>query len=403
MHAIRFHYRPLRYLLTRFLAPRWPGVALGPLGNLRLDEIEPPPLPSGEWVRIEPLLSGICGSDLSALTAHDSLTLEPFGAYPFTLGHENVGRIVEVGKGAGDWKVGERVIVNPMLGCVQRGIAPLCPACARGAYGLCVNWDRGSVGKGPMIGYCPGAGGGWSDAFVAHHSQLHRARQLADEVAVLADPLASALRPVLLHPPGADDIVLVIGSGSIGLLTILALRHTGWEGPLAVLARHVFQQERAQQAGADTVLPSRAALYQWAASLPGARLCRPTLAPRFVEGGPSLIFDTVGNASSMGDALQLGAAGGRVVLVGSAARLRLDLTRLWYRQLRLAGVFVYGMVPWEGRQVDIYQAAIELLARPAFNDLQLVTHTFPLTDYHSALRTALDKRRQPVVKVVFRP
>ena len=202
MQAIRFHYRPVRYLLTRYAARRRPGLALGGLGCVTLDDVAPPVLPGEDWVRVETALSGVCGSDLSAVTAHDSFTLEPFGAYPFTFGHENVGRVVEAGSAAGgDWPTGTRVIVNPMLACTQRGIDPACAACARGEYGLCRNTTGGDLGTGPMIGYCPTVGGGWSRTFVAHRTQLHAADGLDDEVAVLADPLASALRPVLLHPP----------------------------------------------------------------------------------------------------------------------------------------------------------------------------------------------------------
>src|SRR5688500_5786997 len=189
LRAIRFHYRPVRYLWTRFAASRRPALALGPLGCVSFDDIEPPPLPGPDWVRIETAVSGICGSDLAAVTAHDSFTLEPFGAFPFTFGHENVGRIVETGAAAEPWHTGDRVIVNPMLACAQRGLEPACPACARGEYGLCRRTREGTVGTGPMIGYCPRVGGGWSAFFVAHRTQLHTADDLSDDVAVLTDPL----------------------------------------------------------------------------------------------------------------------------------------------------------------------------------------------------------------------
>src|SRR5512132_3166564 len=137
MKAVRFHYRPLRYLLTRVAARKSPKFALGPGGCVSLDDVDPPKLPAPDWVRVDTALSGICGSDMSAVTAHDSFTLEPFGAYPFTFGHENVGVVSEVGSAVVDWRVGDRVIVNPMLSCRQRAINPPCTACARGEYGLC--------------------------------------------------------------------------------------------------------------------------------------------------------------------------------------------------------------------------------------------------------------------------
>lgn len=405
MRAIRFHYGPVRYLLTRAASGRWPGVAWSRLGCVRLDEVTPPTLPGPEWVRVATSLSGVCGSDLAAVTAHDSFTLEPFAAFPFTFGHENVGVIAELGAAAGDWAVGDRVVVSPMLACLQRGLTPRCAACAGGEYGLCTRTGEGTSGRGPMIGYAPRTGGGWSAEFVAHRSQLHRVGDaMADELAVLTDPLASALRPVLLHPPQDGDTVLVIGAGSIGLLTVAALRATGWTGPIAVVGRHAAQAERAERAGASVVLRSRDATYAWAAALPGAQALKPSLAPRFVEGGPSLVYDTVGSAGTLQDALSLTRGNGRVVLVGGAAQTKLDLTRLWYRHLTLAGIFAYGPVPWRGGTCDIYAAALDLLATdPRFAELGLVTHTFPIEDYHTALAVALDKGGTGSIKVVFRP
>ena len=404
MKAIRFHYRPASYLLTRFAGRRARQVALSPLGAVRLDDVPEPPLPGPDWVRVRTTLSGICGSDLSALTAHDSFTLEPFGAFPFTFGHENIGVVAERGDAVDPgWRVGRRVVVNPMLACAQRGLTPPCPACARGDYGLCRRTGEGTPGRGPMIGFSPGAGGGWAGSFLAHASQLHGADGIEDEVAVLADPFASALRGVLLQPPAEGDVVLVIGAGTIGLLAVRALRATGWDGDVTVLARYPFQRELAEAGGATRVFTRRAELLHWAGSLPHARAFKPTLAPGFVEGGPSLVYDTVGTESSLGDALALTREAGRIVLIGAAARARVDFTRLWYRQLSLFGIFAYGRAPFRGESRDIYAAALELLRGGAVAGLPLVTHGFGLEEYREAIATALDKGGRRSVKVAFRP
>jgi threonine dehydrogenase-like Zn-dependent dehydrogenase len=254
-----------------------------------------------------------------------------------------------------------------------------------------------------MVGYCASTGGGWSRSFVAHRSQLHAAAGLPADVAVLADPLASALRPVLLHPPAEDDVVLVIGAGTIGALTVKALRLTGWAGEIAVLGRHRFQLVLAERAGASKLFRGRDEVYDWAASLPVARAYRPTLAPRFVEGGPSLVFDTVGSSGSAADALALAREGGRIIMVGTAAKVAADWTRLVIRQLSIAGVFAYGPAPFESREADSYEAALALLRRDGFADLNMVTHVFDLEDYRAAIAAALDKDGHRSIKVAFRP
>jgi L-iditol 2-dehydrogenase len=403
MQAIRFHYRPVRYLWTRFAAARRPGLALGPTGCVTFDDVDPPALPGPDWVRIKTSLSGICGSDLSAITANDSFTLEPFGAYPFTFGHENIGTIDDVGANGGTFRAGQRVIVNPMLSCTQRGLDPVCDACARGEYGLCRRTREGAIGTGPMIGYCPKVGGGWSRYFVAHKTQLHDASGLPDDVAILTDPFASSLRPVLLHPPREDDTVLVIGAGSIGALTVKALRLAGWRGDIGVLGRYDFQLELAERAGATHRFRSHDEVFKWAGSLKGAISYKPTLAAKFVEGGPSLVYDTVGSQSSIADAIALTREGGRIILVGAAAKVDVDWTRIWYRQLSIAGVFAYGHAPFANKQRDIYDISIQLMQGDGIGELNMVTHTFPLEDYRAALTAALDKNGYRSVKVVFRP
>ena len=370
----------------------------GPLGFVRLDDVEPPSLPGADWVRLAPRLSGICGSDLGVITAHDSFALEPYSAYPFTFGHEVVATVIGVGPAVTRWKDGDRVIVNPMLACRQKGLEP-CPACVRGDYGVC---RRATDGLGHITGFSPLTGGGWGDELMAHESQLHEQGDLPDEVALLTDPFASAAKGVFLQPPQSGDVVLILGAGTIGLLTIRALRLLGWEGTVAVSARYGFQAQKARQAGADTVLETRSALYEWAASLPGASAFKPTLAPKLIEGGPSLVFDTVGSERTLADCLALTREAGRIVVTGAAAKAELDLTRLWHRQIRMTGVMVYGSVHHEGRTLDIFDATLELMRRDTLQELGLVTHEYPLEEYRDAIDVALGKDPHSAIKVAFR-
>ncbi len=398
MRAVRFHYRPLRYILTRTLSGRFPAMGAGPLGFITLDDVPRRELPRDDWVRVAVRLSGICGSDLGVITAHDSFALEPYSAYPFTFGHEVVATVAEAGPAVREWSEGDRVIVNPMLSCEQKGLEP-CPACVRGDEGVC---RRATDGTGSITGFSPLTGGGWGDQLVAHQSQLHHQGDLTDEVALLTDPFASAAKGVFLEPPEPGDVVLVLGAGSIGILATRALRLTGWEGPIAVSARYPFQARKAREAGADEVLESRDALFDWAASLPGADSFKPTLAPRLVEGGPSLVYDTVGSERTLADALALTREGGRIVVPGAAGRAHLDLTRLWHRQIQATGVMVYGPVEHRGRTLDIFDATLELMRADGLHELDLVTDTFELEDYRDAIRVALGKDAHGSIKVAFR-
>src|SRR5215471_10131096 len=182
---------------------------------LHLGDVAEPELPASGWVRVLPSLSGICGSDLAAIGGHASLYLDPLTSYPFIPGHEVVGRL----------EGGDRVVIEPALGCVVRGIDPPCPRCAEGRPGLCYNATEGPISVGLQTGYCADTGGGWGQVLVAHRSQLHAVPDaLTDQQAVLVEPLACAAHTALRARVSRGDHVLVSGAGSVGLFTTLALR-----------------------------------------------------------------------------------------------------------------------------------------------------------------------------------
>src|SRR5215212_10002382 len=204
-------------------AKRIKGLATSRLSPLQLEEIPEPEVPTPEWVRVKPLLSGICGSDLGTLSAESSPYFSPITSPPFVMGHEVFGVVAEDNSG---FSARERVVVEPALGCAVRGIDPPCAYCASGRYALCVNVAKGDISPGIQTGFCGDTGGGWSEGtLVAHSSQLHRVSgAVSDEAAVAIEPLACAVHAALKANPGPNETTLVIGAGSVGLLVIAALR-----------------------------------------------------------------------------------------------------------------------------------------------------------------------------------
>ncbi len=172
MLVLQYRKSVPRYLLMRAGAKRLKGLDTGRLSPLQLEEVAEPKPPTPDWVRVRPLLSGICGSDLGTLSAESSPYFSPITSPPFVLGHEILGEVVEDNSG---FAVGERVVVEPALGCQVRGIEPPCAYCASGRYALCVNVAKGDISPGIQTGFCRDTGGGWSEGpLVAHPSQLHR-------------------------------------------------------------------------------------------------------------------------------------------------------------------------------------------------------------------------------------
>ncbi|WP_233565638.1 alcohol dehydrogenase catalytic domain-containing protein, partial [Halorubrum sp. Atlit-26R] len=87
----------------------------GPLSGLGLTDLPKRELPGEKWVRLAPIASGICGSDVAMITFTSSPQFEPFASFPAVPGHETVARVVEVGKEVEKWKEGDRVVVDPVV------------------------------------------------------------------------------------------------------------------------------------------------------------------------------------------------------------------------------------------------------------------------------------------------
>src|SRR5271169_4749213 len=139
-----------------------------------LSELPEPTLPGPSWARIEVVTGGICGSDLH-LFAHNtgpSPTLMTMGSFPFILGHEIAGHVIEAGSEC-PCPVGTRVVLDPCIPCAARAIDPPCGNCRRGWTSSCLNLDSRVVTSGRTLGFTQGLGGGWADQVLAHVSMLH--------------------------------------------------------------------------------------------------------------------------------------------------------------------------------------------------------------------------------------
>ncbi|MGH2358346.1 MAG: zinc-dependent alcohol dehydrogenase [Candidatus Limnocylindria bacterium] len=383
-----------------------PRLAGGRMPWLTLDRYERPALPGPAWARLRPILSGICGTDLSLLTGRASAVLSPFASFPAVLGHEVVGAVEEAGADAGV-AVGQRVVLDPVISCHVRGLEP-CEACVGGAARFCRRAADGPMAPGMLIGYCHDLPGGWSESMLAHASQLHAVPStLPDEVALLVEPFAVALHAVLAEPPEDGNRVLVVGGGSVGLCTLAALRLAAPGAEVAIVVRHDAQADLASRLGAHHVVRDQdgRGAERAAVTLVGALPHRPLVGPSVLVGGFEQVYDCVGSRSSLAASLRVASPGGRVVLVGGPAEIeRLDLTLAWTRELRVHGTYVYGREASVAGAPHTFDHAMGLLAaHPELPLGELVTHRFGLEDWRQALATALGRRAHGSLKVAFAP
>ncbi len=404
MRALQFRHNPLRYAWVRGTSGFMEGTVTAPGSFLRLADIPDPPLPSPQWLRIRPTLSGICGSDLGVITARASVYLSALTSFPFVPGHEVVGTIAELGADVPGLEVGQRVCLEPVLGCRVRDIDPPCHPCAKGHYGNCEHVTDGCIAAGVQTGFCRDTGGGWGGSLVAHHVQVHPiADGLPDHAAVLTEPLSCAIHGALMSPIQDDSEVLVVGCGTMGLLTIAALSALTPAKRIVAVGRHSYQRELASAVGAHQVVSSGPGGYRRLAELVPSAIHSLPIGKPAVTGGFDVAFDCVGSASSLGDALRWTRPHGQVTMIGMPTPGHIDLTPFWYQEVRLSGSYTYATESHGGTDVPTFHLALDLLQREGLSLTLsgLVRHTFPLRHYRKAIATALHPGRHEAIKTAF--
>ena len=406
MKGIVFNASVPKYLTTMILGAIRQDFYHAPFSCVALKEIEAPALPGSNWVKIKTLYGGICGTDLNMILLRDSPSISPFVSFPFVIGHENVGVIVETGADVQQFKIGDRVAADPLLSCDAREVSPLCPNCAKGHYSVCENITRPPLSPGISIGFCKDTGGSWGEYYVAHQSHLFKIPEnVTDQEAVLLDPICSALHPVMNHFPEAHEKILIVGCGVIGLLIIGCLRALDSQCDITVMAKYPFQGNLAKEMGADRVIYAQETDYfdQFKDITHGA-LYQPMLGKRVMLGGFDKVFDCVGSSATIDESLKFTRAKGTMVLVGLANYpKKVDWTPVWFKELNITGSMYYNTeIYQDGRQEKAFQIALDLLHRKKLGVQPLVTHTFKIDNYRQALQTAVDKRRHESLKVLFK-
>jgi alcohol dehydrogenase len=331
---------------------------------------------------VEVELAGVCGSDPGIYDGKSTRGLRP---YPIILGHEIVGRVVELGKEAKkrlDIVEGDRVVVEYAFGC------GLCDSCLSGNYTLCdKNYTYGSMisCKEP-----PYLFGGYSEYVYIHpRAMVHKiGDSISPEVGVLiCAVLGNGIR--WLRQVGGvsvGDTVVILGPGLQGLAGVCVAKESGADSTVIIgLSRDKSRLEMAKRFGAHFVINSETE--------------DPVEAVSQITHGKmaNIVMDVTGNPS--GAELALSLAGKRATLVlpgiykGKKASLNLD--EAVFREIRVLGVFSHDF-----RAVE---SAIKMVRQSQYPFKELITHRFPLKDAEQALRLVAGEEGEMPLKVVLDP
>jgi L-iditol 2-dehydrogenase len=334
-------------------------VFVGP-GEMEVVE-RPDPRPSRGEVLIAVRAAGICGSDV-----HGYLGLTGRRQPGTVMGHEAAGEVVEVGPDVSSVQAGERVVLRSILTCGR------CEPCRRGQSNVCA--DRRGLGMQ--------LDGAYADVIVVPEAlALRLPESLRYEEGALVEPLAVALHAVNITPFKLMDVVVVVGAGPIGLLTLLAAR-LGGAGTVIVTDRSPHRLAVARELGASLTIDVRA-------TDPVAAVLLAT-----AGRGADAVFEAAGISATVAQSLAVVRAGGQVTWIGnSAPTVELPMQELVTRELTLRGSYGF-TVEFEG--------AVDLLASGRIDGRRLIERTAALDEGPNLFR-ALGDGTLDAVKVVLVP
>lgn len=308
-------------------------------GEYAVHEVPAPKPGPGEAV-VDVERVGVCGTDVEFFTGAMTYLHQGHAAYPMRLGHEWAGRVVSVGDGVDPAWLGRRVMGDTMLGCGD------CRRCRRGHQHVCDT--RQEVG---VRGDRPGA---LAEQLVVPAASLHALPDSVDaELGALVEPGGNALRAARATACGPGDRVLILGPGTIGLLTAMFVRAAGAEVHL---------------------MGATDASLAFARALGFAHVWRE-------DTVPDLPYDAVVDASNAahlpGLALRLVEPAGRLVYVGLSG----EPSRVDTRTLALKDVTAVGVLSASPG----LEAAIRAYAEGSVDPRPLVAATVALTDVGAVL------------------
>jgi (R,R)-butanediol dehydrogenase/meso-butanediol dehydrogenase/diacetyl reductase len=250
-------------------------------------DVDEPAAPGVDEVQIDVAFCGVCGSDLHQV--------EYGYAQPNDiLGHEFSGTVRAIGAGVDRFRPGSRVAVRPFVACGT------CHLCETGRDPYC----QGALAIGTGHGMASAViAGGMAPRINVPAAALHPLPSaIGLEHAALIEPLAVALHAVRTSGLGKGDSAVIMGAGPIGIALVLCARAAG-ASSIVVTERSRERAEQAIKFGADHMVVAGDEDVD-------ARVRHLT------RGGATVVFDAVGVAGTLEEAVRHVTPGGRVQVVG---------------------------------------------------------------------------------------
>lgn len=336
----------------------------------------PKPGPGEVLCRIKAV--AICGSDPKMIHGgYKFANWPPF--YPFVMGHEWAGQIVEVGAGVTGFKVGDRVAGEAHASCGK------CENCKRGNYTVCLNYGKdGNDGELDMghrhYGfYYNGANAEYN--VYKTHAIHHIPDNVSYDVASMCDCAGVAFHGVELAGVTPGGTSVVIGPGAIGLCAMQECKALG-TGRVIMIGRGA-RLEKARELGADICI-------DFEKEDPIARVMELTGGV-----GADEVMECSGASDSLLKACHMVRKTGAVAVIATyhADTVPVPANIINFNEIRLVG---------SKANPNVSQKVLNFFATGAIDGEALITHRFSLEEYPKAVEL-FEKRREGALKVVINP
>src|SRR6267154_1184827 len=326
---------------------------------------QPKPTPQPDEVLIQVAACGICGSDVHGYDGSAGRRIPPI-----VMGHEAAGQIAAVGSGVTGLAEGDRVTFDSTIYCGD------CGYCKRGEVNLC---DHRQV-LGVSCGDYSRAGAFAEFVAVPARVVYKLPESISFAEAAMLEAVAVAIHGVSLAKISAESTALVVGAGTIGVLTLQALRAAGCKRVL-VSEVDATRLKMAKELGAEDVLLACAEVVA-------------QILQRTGGVGVDVAIEAVGRNETVNSVIASVRKGGTVVLVGNISpEVTLPLQKVVTRQIRLQGSCA---------SAGEYPEAIALMASGAIRVKPLITAIAPLAE-GPAWFERLYAREPNLLKVVLTP
>jgi L-iditol 2-dehydrogenase len=336
--------------------------------DVRLETVPVPEVGAGELlVRIH--TCGICGTDLKKISTGSH-------SAPRIFGHEMAGQVVAAGAGVKNFAIGERVMVFHHIPCGE------CYYCRKKVFAQCPVYKK----VGATAGFEP-SGGGFAEyirvmEWVVGKGVVKIPEGVSYEQASFIEPVNTCMKAIKQLRLEADETVLVIGQGPIGIMLALLARRTG----ATVVTSDLYPQRLkiSESFGlARTVNAGQADPATRVRELTGGR------------GADAVVLATAGN-SLIKPAMDATRPGGRIMLFAQTQRSEaaIDPSAVCMDEKTLMGSY--------SASVDLQEENVKLVFSGEIDFTRLISHRFPLAEAVEALRLA-SHPAPDTMKIVIQP